>query len=128
MWVREAAEYLLGELPQAGQPNLYYWYYGTLALFQVQGEAWQRWNAAMQRQLLQLHARMDIWPGAGTPIPSGVVMAVELQHVHGHALPGSVLPLSALNGDPHRYIAPLRSDRSTSSLQLATFVVAPLEP
>ncbi len=52
--VREAAEYLLGELPQAGQPNLYYWYYGTLALFQVQGEAWQRWNAAMQRQLLQL--------------------------------------------------------------------------
>ncbi len=51
--VHEATEFLMGELPQPGQPNLYYWYYGTLALFQVQGEPWQQWNAAMQRQLLQ---------------------------------------------------------------------------
>lgn len=52
--LREASEYLMGELPQPGQPNLYYWYYGTLALFQVQGEPWSRWNEAMQRQLLSL--------------------------------------------------------------------------
>ncbi len=52
--VREATDFLAGELPQAGQPNLYYWYYGTLAQFQVQGPSWQAWNAAMQRQLLRL--------------------------------------------------------------------------
>ncbi|MCU0961060.1 MAG: hypothetical protein MUF48_13225 [Pirellulaceae bacterium] len=52
--VTEASEYLLGEVPQPGIPNLYYWYYGTLALFQVQGDAWTSWNAALQKQLLQL--------------------------------------------------------------------------
>ncbi len=52
--VQEAADFLMGELPQAGQANLYYWYYGTLAMFQIQGEPWQRWNTAMQRQVLQL--------------------------------------------------------------------------
>ena len=51
--VDEATDFLLGELPQSGQPNLYYWYYGALALFQVQGPAWEEWNAAMQQQLLQ---------------------------------------------------------------------------
>jgi hypothetical protein len=52
--VQEATEFLLGELPQNGQPNLYYWYYGTLALFHAQGPAWEQWNAAMQQQLLRL--------------------------------------------------------------------------
>lgn len=52
--VTEATGFLQGELPQAGSPNLYYWYYGTMAMFQVQGEAWQQWNGAMQRQLLRL--------------------------------------------------------------------------
>ena len=51
--MEEATEYLLGEMPQAAEPNLYYWYYGTLALFHVQGSAWQQWNDAMQQQLLR---------------------------------------------------------------------------
>jgi hypothetical protein len=52
--VDEATEFICGELPQAGTPNLYYWYYGTVALFQVQGPVWHRWNEAMQSQLLRL--------------------------------------------------------------------------
>jgi hypothetical protein len=31
-----------------GRIDMYYWYYGTLAMFQVGGEAWRGWNAAMQ--------------------------------------------------------------------------------
>lgn len=51
--VAEGAELLMQNLPRRGeQPNLYYWYYGTLALYQVQGEPWNQWNQAMQRCLL----------------------------------------------------------------------------
>jgi hypothetical protein len=51
--VKEAAEYLLGEMPGEGKDNnIYYWYYGTLAMHQLQGAAWQRWNTSLQKALL----------------------------------------------------------------------------
>jgi hypothetical protein len=31
--------------------NLYFWYYGTLAMFRVGGDAWKRWNVAMKETL-----------------------------------------------------------------------------
>ena len=51
--VREAVTFVMQEPPGEGPANLYYWYYATLALFQVQGQAWQTWNAALQEQLLR---------------------------------------------------------------------------
>jgi hypothetical protein len=48
----EAERFLLEEPPQAGKENFYYWYYGTLAMFQMQGEGWPKWNQALQRELL----------------------------------------------------------------------------
>ncbi len=48
----EAANYLLGELPTSERINLYYWYYGTLSMYQQGGEPWQQWNRAMQSTLL----------------------------------------------------------------------------
>jgi hypothetical protein len=68
--VGEATEFLLGELPQSGQPNLYYWYYGSLALFQVQGHAWERWNKALQTQLLR--SQRSDGPQAGSWDPQTV--------------------------------------------------------
>jgi hypothetical protein len=60
---REAAEYLLrgGNEPERTQFNLYYLYYGTLAMYQHGGDAWSRWNkktrdAILHRQRLQGHA------------------------------------------------------------------------
>jgi len=50
--IDEAASYVLEERPGEGQANYYYWYYGTVALFQRQGDAWTRWNAALQSELL----------------------------------------------------------------------------
>lgn len=32
--------------------NMYYWYYGTYAMFQVGGDKWKEWNDAMQKALL----------------------------------------------------------------------------
>ncbi|MCI0585555.1 MAG: terpene cyclase/mutase family protein [Planctomycetes bacterium] len=36
----------------------YYWYYGTLAMFQMGGEDWRVWNAALKKALLA-HQRRD---------------------------------------------------------------------
>jgi len=49
---REAGDYLLGELPGEGEPNLYYWYYGSIAMYQLQGNYWKRWSEALQKTLL----------------------------------------------------------------------------
>lgn len=48
----EAGDYLLKELPGRGETNLYYWYYGTLSMYQLQGEHWNRWNEGLQASLL----------------------------------------------------------------------------
>ncbi|MBN1394147.1 MAG: hypothetical protein JW959_03920 [Pirellulales bacterium] len=44
----EAGDYLLEEVPGEGDYNLYYWYYATLGMYQLQGQHWQRWNEAMR--------------------------------------------------------------------------------
>ena len=48
----EAGDYLMGELPGQGEANLYYWYYGTLAAYQLGGEHWEKWNEALTRTLV----------------------------------------------------------------------------
>jgi hypothetical protein len=49
----EAGNFLLGELPGAGDRNFYYWYYGTLSMYQLQGDHWRKWNEALGRQLVE---------------------------------------------------------------------------
>ncbi len=48
----EAADYLLKHLPQRSKQDLYYWYYGTLAMYHHGGEAWRRWNQALRDNLV----------------------------------------------------------------------------
>ena len=48
----EAADYLLEELPGEGTYNLYYWYYATLSMYQLQDAHWQRWNEALRTAVL----------------------------------------------------------------------------
>jgi hypothetical protein len=48
----EAVAYVLDRLPEARSPQVYYWYYATLALFHEGGPAWERWNARLQAALL----------------------------------------------------------------------------
>ncbi len=55
--VVNAAEFISDELPSwARDANTYYWYYGTLALFQRQGEQWTRWNDRLKRELLKMQS------------------------------------------------------------------------
>jgi hypothetical protein len=50
--VAEAVEYLQQNLPRRTQQDLYYWYYGTLAMYHHGGEPWQRWNRALRDNLV----------------------------------------------------------------------------
>ncbi len=54
----EAVSFILQDLPNPKRANFYNWYYGTLALFQVQDSGWQRWNQSLQATLLTSQ-RMD---------------------------------------------------------------------
>ena len=54
-----SAEYIVQHLPEwDSNPNTYYWYYATLALFHHQGSHWKTWNAALTKELTT-HQRTD---------------------------------------------------------------------
>ncbi len=92
----EAGDYLLRDLPNKEQINLYYWYYGTLSMYQLQGDRWQRWNAALQDTLLSrqvtagnLTGSWDpdcIWAGYGGRVYS-TAMATLCLEVYYRYLP-----------------------------------------
>ena len=48
----EAVEYLSKNLPRQSKQDLYYWYYGTLAMYHHGGESWKNWNQALLDALL----------------------------------------------------------------------------
>ena len=48
----EAVEYLQNNLPRRSKQDLYYWYYGTLAMYNHGGDAWQHWNLALRDNLV----------------------------------------------------------------------------
>jgi hypothetical protein len=85
----EASSYLAGELPNKERVNLYYWYYGTLAMYQLGGERWQQWNKALQAALLDdqigqgdLAGSWDpkcIWGGYGGRVYSTAMSALCLE-------------------------------------------------
>jgi hypothetical protein len=44
--------------PNDGSIDMYYWYYGTLAMFQVGGDPWKKWDAAMKTAIVDTQ-RLD---------------------------------------------------------------------
>ena len=85
----EAGKSLLGELPSKDKVNLYYWYYGTLGMYQLQGDYWQRWNEALQAALVgrqqtdgDLAGSWDpvcVWGGYGGRVYSTAMSALCLE-------------------------------------------------
>ena len=65
----EAATYLLEEPPASshGKMNLYYWYYGTMALYHRQDALWNDWNYALQAALLSTQHRSGALAGSWSP-------------------------------------------------------------
>lgn len=49
---KEALTMIMDRRPGVGEDNVYFWYYATLALFQLQDQNWRNWNQALKQQLL----------------------------------------------------------------------------
>lgn len=66
---REAGDFLLGELPGHATPNVYYWYYATLAMYQLGGTHWTRWNDALRSTLVSTQRPDGPLAGSWDPDP-----------------------------------------------------------
>jgi len=85
----EAGDFLLEELPGRGERNYYYWYYGTLGMYQLQGDHWRRWNEALTGELLGSQNTAgdlagswepnDVWGGYGGRVYSTALATLCLE-------------------------------------------------
>ena len=66
---QEAVNYLQKNLPRLSAYDEYYWYYGTLAMFQFDGQAWEEWNSALRDALVGMQRSQG--PLAGSWDPNG---------------------------------------------------------
>ncbi|MCG8653021.1 MAG: terpene cyclase/mutase family protein, partial [Pirellulales bacterium] len=90
--IKEAESYLLQQPPGVGKDNYYYWYYATLALHQLQDDAWNQWNAALQKRLLETQRPDGSWPadtmwgGYGGTVYTTAMAALCLEAYYRHVV------------------------------------------
>ncbi|MCZ6574022.1 MAG: hypothetical protein O7C98_12760, partial [Planctomycetota bacterium] len=74
--VRKGADQCLRLLPvwdpDDGSIDMYYWYYGTLAMFQIGGSTWKTWNKAMVNAVIKSQHRKGSGARTGSWDPIGV--------------------------------------------------------
>ncbi len=85
----EAGDFLMGQLPGEGACNLYYWYYATLSMYQLQGSHWQRWNEALRSELVRRQIKTgalegswdtdDLWGGHGGRVYTTALATLTLE-------------------------------------------------
>ncbi|MGC8639745.1 MAG: prenyltransferase/squalene oxidase repeat-containing protein [Isosphaeraceae bacterium] len=63
----EAAAYLMQNESDQGDTNFYYWYYGTLALYQHGGRPWSLWNARVRDRIVKLQRSTGCPTGSWDP-------------------------------------------------------------
>jgi hypothetical protein len=63
----EAAAYLLDHDSDRGDSNFYYWYYGTLALYQHGGQPWTQWNNRLRDRIIRLQRPTGHQAGSWDP-------------------------------------------------------------
>jgi hypothetical protein len=62
--LRGHANKMLEQLPSVKRKDFYRWYYATLAMFQMGGEYWKKWNEAMKESLLALQRKGECADGS----------------------------------------------------------------
>ncbi|HOX08686.1 MAG TPA: terpene cyclase/mutase family protein, partial [Planctomycetota bacterium] len=70
----KGSDYLVKNLPswekgkqeqlEGGDAGFYYWYYGTLAMFQMGGDRWTKWNEALKPTLLTNQCKGGVLDGS----------------------------------------------------------------
>ena len=92
--IAEAERYLLQQPPGVSQDNYYYWDYATLALHQLQDDAWQQWNESLKRRLLATQqsdgswSSNTMWGGYGGTVYTTSMAALCLETYYRHAIRG----------------------------------------
>lgn len=84
-----AARRIAQERPTPHHVNLYYWYYGTLAMYHTGGPDWERWNQELKRTLLKLQNQNGtdagswpangVWGGYGGRVYSTAMATLNLE-------------------------------------------------
>ncbi len=73
--IRKGSQLCLEVLPEwnpdSGSIDMYFWYFGSQALFQVGGSTWKKWNEAMKDALLKHQHPSDAGAKAGSWDPIG---------------------------------------------------------
>ena len=129
--VAEATRRISRERPTPNHINLYYWYYGTLAMYHAGGIEWENWNTELKQTLLETQNRQGtkagswspdgVWGGYGGDVYSTAMATLNLEVYYRY------LPLyqqlaqanTNSNGIPFRTPLPNR-DAITSSDQTDT--------
>ena len=79
--LKKAAELMVKKVPNwdldSGQIDMYYWYYGTLSMFQIGGEYWKKWNDGMKSAIVDSQRKEQgrdergSWDAVGPWAPEG---------------------------------------------------------
>ncbi|MAT14669.1 MAG: hypothetical protein CMJ46_05290 [Planctomyces sp.] len=63
----EAVDHMLKNVPSRREYNLYYWYYGTLAMYQHGGSAWNTWNSSLRDRIVSEQRQTGEFAGSWDP-------------------------------------------------------------
>lgn len=87
--VMQATRRISSERPTPRHVNLYYWYYGTLAMYHAGGSDWENWNSELKTTLLQLqnvrgenkgsYPPNGVWGGYGGRVYSTAMATLNLE-------------------------------------------------
>lgn len=64
---QEAVSHILDHMPKLAELNHYYWYYGTLAMYQHGGPEWEKWNVVVRDTLTSEQRRDGRFAGSWDP-------------------------------------------------------------
>ncbi len=93
----EASRMILSQQPGNSEVNFYYWYYATLAMYHVGGDAWTAWNRSLTTTLLELQVSQGqhagswnpngVWSGYGGRVYSTAMATLCLEVYYRYARP-----------------------------------------
>jgi hypothetical protein len=90
---------------------MYYWYWGTLAMFQVGGEVWGKWNEALKEAVVEHQHLAGSGARAGSWDPVGPWGVQDGGRVYSTALMTLCLEIYYRYDRVHGERAGLRRDR-----------------
>ncbi|MCC7335733.1 MAG: hypothetical protein IT422_11580 [Pirellulaceae bacterium] len=109
---KESLKMIMDRRPGVGEDNVYFWYYATLALFQLQDQNWRDWNQALKQRLLSTQEPVystqagswtpdHMWGGYGGRVYSTAMSCLCLE-VYYRYLPMYQHANIARSQDPYR--------------------------